>query len=432
MSLFLDIEQNLPPPIIAAVSDSLRVPLHRVGNFYEDKTGPGCGTCCIWNGGGYYMDSFECGKTYPSGLTFYCCSDCHVKIGISQDIFLSYRWCDSEIANQISNCARGAGINIIRDINTIDFLDTISSFMDTAAESRYFVAVMTESYFYSRYCMYEFCQISEGDKPVRTIPILLGKSVEPGIEDGFQRYWHTKHEELSQAIGGIDKRYTDYLYPELELLSNISRHIRNFFKVWREKERPDGKHWLNSNCRYLVGAIKTTFKPTEEDGADWTYSNKTVRGERAEDAPTAASWEPRPFFLHAFSDAESQAITQIPQARKLLRGIYHDGDLEPGIHLVLLSEAALLSRTFCMRLQRLVDRTDIVVVPMFLDEHLRMPTSEVYLVREWYDQLCRNAGQERQEIHMMLSQFGPVLKHLRDTMMPSVDNIWKAEKIFTT
>jgi len=429
MSLFLDIEENLPPPIIASVNASLNVPLHRVGNFYEKKTGPGCGSTCIWNGGGYYMDMFVCGETYPSGLTFYCCSDCHCKVGDSQKVFLSYRWCDSEIADKISSCARGTGINIIRDVNKIVFLDAISSFMDTAGESRYFVAVMTESYFYSRNCMYEFCQLGESGQPVRTIPVMLGKVVEPGIEDELQNYWRRRRQDLSQAIRGIDKRYTDYLLPELDLLASIPAHIDNFYELWRAKERPDGKRWLIANCRYLVGAIKTTFKPTEEEATNWTYSNKTVRGERAEDAPFAATWEPRPFFLHAYSEAESQTVTRSTQARKLLLGVYHDGPLPgtlaPGVHLALINEFALSSLTFCKRLQHLLDRADVTLVPIFLNKALQMPASEIGLVRQWYDQLtCTAASTEREQIEFVLSHFGLMIERLRDTLAPSVDVVF--------
>ncbi|GEM_PF-7021790 len=429
MSLFLDIEENLPPPIIAALNASLNVRLHRVGNFYKEKTGPGCGSICIWNGGGYYMDMFACGETYPSGLTFYCCSDCHCKVGDSQKVFLSYRWCDSEIADKISSCARGAGIDIIRDINKIGFLDAISSFMDTACESRYFVAVMTESYFYSRNCMYEFCQLNESDQPVRTIPVMLGKSVELGIEDELQNCWRRRYQNLSQAIRGIDSRYTDYLRSELDLLATISDHIDNFYKFWRAKERPEGKRWLIANCRYLVGAIKTTFKPTEEEATNWTYSNKTVRGEQAEDAPPAATWKQQPFFLHAYSNAESQIVTRSAQARKLLLGVYHDEPtpeaLAPGVHLALVNESALRSLTFCKRLQHLLDRDDVTLVPIFLDKALQMPASEIGLVRRWYDQLtCTAASTEREQIAFMLIHFGPMIERLRDTLAPSVDIVF--------
>lgn len=432
MSLLLDIEENLPPPIIAHLSASLEVPLHRVGNFYEQKTGLGCGRTSIWNGGGYYMDMFVCGQTYPSGLTFYCCSDCHYKVGESQKVFLSYRWCDTEIADKIASCARGAGIDIIRDVNEISFLGAISSFMDTAAESRYFVAVVTESYFYSRHCMYEFCKLAESNQPIRTIPVMLGTAViEPGIEDKLRDYWRRRHQDLShsQAIRGIAPRYTGYLRPELNLLASIPAQIENFYVLWRRKERPAGKRWLIANCCYLVGAIKTTFTPAEEDASNWTYSNKTVRGERAQDAPPAATWQPQPFYLHAHSEAESQTVTRRARARTLLLGVYHDGPspgaLAPGVHLALVSEAALSSLTFCIRLQHLLDRVDVTLVPIFLDTALRMPASELGLLRQWHDRLEGTAANTaREQIEFMLNRFGPMIERLRDAVVQSVDAVF--------
>ena len=154
-----------------------------------------CGTV-----GGYYQELFYCGETYPSGKTFYCSSDCHAPIGESNKVFLSYRWTDSKIADRVTNCLKAADINIIRDLNEMDFLDVITSFMNTSAQSRYFVAIMTESYFYSRYCMYEFCQMIESKQLIRTIPILLGTAQKPGIEERIKFYWRVRHQNLVQAI----------------------------------------------------------------------------------------------------------------------------------------------------------------------------------------------------------------------------------------
>jgi hypothetical protein len=428
VSFLLDIEQNVPPPIILGVSASLSVPVHRVGNFYEQKTGAGCSRTCIWNGGGYYMDMFVCGQTYPSGLTFYCSSDCHHEVGKSQKVFLSYRWCDADIAEKIASYARGAGIDVLRDVNKMGFLDAISSFMDTAGESRYFVAVMTESYFYSRFCMYELCQLAKSEEPIRTIPVMLGAAAEPGIESTLSKYWRDKHQELAQAIRGIDKQYTTYLQPELDLLASIPAYLGNFYALWRAKERPEGKRWLLANCRYLVGAIKTTFKPTEDDATNWTYSNPTVRGERAEDAPLA-TWEPQPFYLHACSEVEAHTITRITKIQQLLLGVYLDGlpsqGLLSGSHVALISVPALSSLTFCTRLQHLLERDDVTVVPMFLDKALQMPGTELDVLRQWYNRLKSTASRTtRDEIDLMLRRFGPMVEHLRDTLAPSADVVF--------
>jgi len=288
MSLVLDIEQNLPPPIILALNDSMNVPVARSGDFYEDKKGQGCGMTCIWNGGGYHMEMFVCGQTYPSGETFYCCSDCHCKVGQSEKVFLSYRWCDAAIADKISGCLRGAGINVIRDVNEMSLTDALSAFMKTAAESRYFVAVMTESYFYSRYCMYELCQIIDSDEPVRAIAVLLGNAINVETEKKIQNYWCNRNRLLRQAVAGIDDGYVRYLNPEVNLLERISHHVAIFCTQWRANERPIGERWLLANCRYLVGAIKTTLRPSAGDATGWTYGNPAIRGERAPDLPPKA------------------------------------------------------------------------------------------------------------------------------------------------
>ena len=425
MSLLLDIEQNLPSPLIQQISASKNIPVHRAGDFYERKTGPGCGTTCIWNGGGYYMEHFVCGQTYPSGMTFYCCSDCHEKVGDSKKVFLSYRWRDLEHANKLEGCLKGAGIEVLRDVNEIEFLDVISQFMAEASASRYFVGVMTETYFRSRYCMYEFCQLVESDLPIRTIPIMLGDESQPDIDEQRLAYWRGKHDELAHAIQGIDPRYTNYLQNELDLLKKIPVHLAEFFAVWRAKERPEGKHWMMVNCLYLVGAIKTTFRPSEEDATNWTYKGQAKPWERTDDGPRGQLWNPQPFHLHAASEKAAQTIMDCPRARELVLDTHIEDtslkDLPSGVHLVLVDEAALSSLRFCMRVLRLLETDDVTVIPMILDEPLQHPAGELPVLRKWNDRLAAAESEHnRKEIDAMLVRFGPMVERLRDTLVPGV------------
>jgi hypothetical protein len=180
------------------------------------------------------------------------------------------------------------------------------------------------------------------------------------------------------------------------------------------------------------GAIKTTFRAGEEDAGNWTYSNKTVRVETAEDAPAAAVWEPQPFYLHAYSEAESRAVIGLGRSRDLLLGAYHDGppeNLLPGVHLVLINQPALSSLTFCMRLQHLLSRPDVTLVPVFLDDHLRIPASEVLLLRRWYRRLMQSTRKaERKEIEVMLSRFGPTIDRMRDALVPGADVVFAGSR----
>jgi hypothetical protein len=257
---------------------------------------------------------------------------------------------------------------------------------------------------------------------------MLGAVQNPGFESAVIDHWRKRHREVLEAIRGIDHRYTDYLESELDLLVSIPNQIENFFTQWRSKERPPGSRWLAANCHYLVGAIKTTFKPTEEDATNWTFSNKVVRGDRAEDLPPIANWDPQPFYLHAYSEKESQKVTANPQTQKLLLGMYHDGplpeSLPSGVHVIFVDTVALRSLSFCLRLQSLLTREDIRLVPIFLDETLRMPTSELALLRQWDERLSDvSTDKEAKRIDFMLSRFGPMMVRLRNTLVPGLEKV---------
>lgn len=235
MALLLDIEENLPEQIIYDISSGFKIPVHRVGNFYDTHTGPGCGKDCIWNGGGYYMDVFTCGTTYPSGKTFYCSSDCYKQVGLSTHVFLSYRWNDPGIADDFTALALGSDIDVIRDIREIGFLEAISKFMETAAASRYFIALMTREYFYSRYCMFELTTLSERDLPVRTIPVILNQSATADAERDYCAYWESRYLALKGAVDELGPEYAGYLSGELQMLHKFPFVIRNVLGTIREK-----------------------------------------------------------------------------------------------------------------------------------------------------------------------------------------------------
>ncbi len=146
----------------------------------------------------------------------------------------------------------------------------------------------------------------------------------------------------------------------------------------------------------------------------------------------AAPWETRPFYLHAYSKAESEAVTSNPRVREKPLGTTHNGELietpPSGIHVALIDGVALRSLTFCELLQRLVRRTDVVLVPIFLDQALRMPTAEIDILRYWHERLNATAANtsEWTRLERVLRGFGRMVEELRATLAPSLDVVLKA------
>ncbi len=421
--LLLELQQNLPAPLLYSIGSQLNVPISRVGDFHEDRTGPGCGSTCIWNGAGYYADAFICGETYPSALTFYCSTDCYRQVGETKRVFLSYRWSDSAIADHVTRFCMGAGIQILRDVRQIDVLDSISAFMDTAAASRYVVIILGESYFFSRYCLYEFLQLCDSDLEIRTIPIVLGGAASDNSQDRYERYWRDAYRELAESIATVEPRHSSYLDTEISLLREAPGHIARFLSEYRASGLPDGGWWLSWNCRYLIGAITTTFQPSGAEATNWTFSSPRVSGAPGEELPLTVPWTPGPCHVHGHSRSLADAIMTLPWNRSLVRSASDEHSTiapEPGVHVVLLDESFLLSLPLCVRLLKLRARPDVELVPIFLDPALTKPLSEVKILQEWSERFRSPTltPVERNELDDLLTKLGPLVTECRDRLVP--------------
>lgn len=426
MALWLDIEENLPEPVIYDISKGMEIPVHRVGNFYPESTGPGCGKHCLWNGGGYYMDQFVCGTTYPSGKTFYCCNDCYRQAGNSTKVFISYRWNDPGITDDFTALALGRGIEVIRDIREIGFMDAISSFMETAGNSRYFIAIMTKEYFYSRYCMFELSVLNGSTEVVRTIPVLLNQPATTEAEDAYCAYWEHQYKMLLDGVSQLDAVNHDYLQKELALLKSFPGIIRELLGNIRQKKLPDGDYWLSNHCRYLLGAINTTFKPTDDDAVNWTFSGRQNRADRIYDGKTGKAWQAVPFYLHATSDEEAFCIQKQQGMANFLLGVFHETKpvsiIPPGNHIIVITGNFLRSELLCTRLITMSRRKDVVLIPVFADATLRPPGSEVAVLLYWnkrYQQLVAEKKISK-NILLILGHLGKLIAGLRDRLVPGI------------
>lgn len=417
MALLFDVANNLPAPILYTLSSRMSVPVHRVGDFYNDSPRDGCGRTCIWNGAGYYADMFTCGTTYPSGKTFYCSADCHNPVGSTERVFLSYRWDDSHTADHITESCVGAGIDVMRDLSRVEFLDSIANFMDVAADSRYFVALVTPRYFYSRYCMYEIARLIDSPLTIRAVPIVLASASSPKRERKYLTHWRRAFDALAAAVGAIQREYVSYLDEELRLTQDAPDYIARFLSGFRSSGLPEGEWWLKRNCRYLVGAISATFAPSEDDATNWTFSNKRVQGVKGS-VVRASPWNPEPCYLHLQGELAHAVTRDQDWTSRYVRawcGPRDNVSLSAGTHLIVLNTEFLQQLALCVRLVTLAEMPGVTIVPVFLGDELTKPTSELDIIRSWSIRAAGKVSEnERRDIHSMLCRLGPVIQWLRD------------------
>jgi hypothetical protein len=422
VTLSFDIPRNLPDSVFYALNTPLGVPIHRVGNFYDTKVGKGCGRTCIWNGAGYYMDMFTCGTTYPSGKTFYCSADCHDPRGHSKRVFLSYCWEDSAVADRITAACLGAGVDVLRDLARVRVRDSISEFMALAADSRYFIAVISPRYCFSRYCVFELATVIESPAEIRVIPVVLESAASVDMEAKYVAHWDAAFSELSRSVTAIPQQYVRYLDAEVRLTRDAPRYIADCLTEVRTSGFVDAARWLEGNCRQLVGAIVATYAPTDEDATNWTFSNPRVRGAKGKLVNTPP-WKPTRCHVHLSGERADAVMRNQSWAQRHVRGWHGpDDDAFPldGKHLVVLNADFLTQLTLCQRLVRLADSRRANVIPVFLDDEFTRPTSELMIIEHWQRRMgaASTSSAERDAIHRVLCRLGSVIQMLRDCRAP--------------
>ena len=127
------------------------------------------------------------------------------------EVFLSYAWGgESEaIVNELDNAFRNKGIDLIRDKRDLGFKGMITEFMQRIGEGNAVVAVVSDKYLKSPYCMFELLEIYRNlDFQKRIFPVVMQDAniFDPIPRLQYLKYWQDKKKELDDAITqfGVD------------------------------------------------------------------------------------------------------------------------------------------------------------------------------------------------------------------------------------
>ena len=128
--------------------------------------------------------------------------------------FMSYKSEDSAYANVIDDELRKHGCVITRDIRDLDIGNDIVRFMERIGDSRYVVALISENYLKSVYCMFEAAQIVNTlvNKGIVLLPISIGVDLNKEKEH-IIAYWNEQYKK--HVINGNLPGYMERMYIEI-------------------------------------------------------------------------------------------------------------------------------------------------------------------------------------------------------------------------
>jgi internalin A len=137
-------------------------------------------------------------------------------------------------------------VNVRRDRTEMGPGDLISEFMDRLAEGDFILAVISDKYLRSEYCMYELFRIYRNcaDRPDRflskVIPLILPDAKVDSPVNRFQRaiHWTKQEEELKPLIEDNVGIVGTELFRKFRLMGEFARSTSDMLEYLVDKLQP--------------------------------------------------------------------------------------------------------------------------------------------------------------------------------------------------
>ena len=201
---------------------------------------------------------------------------------IQKEIFVSYAWGgESErIVDEISAAFEEVGFKITRDKSDLSYRQSIKNFMNRIGRGSFIIAVISDKYLRSEYCMYEAYRIfqSSDEFRQRVYPIVL-EDAELFSFDGQKKYiqfWIDESERLKKEIGDMSGKNPTMVIGLTERLRDYeltARYVNDFIATISDMNVITPEHHRDTNFRSLVEQMEAQL--ITEDHKKQETSNPT-------------------------------------------------------------------------------------------------------------------------------------------------------------
>lgn len=158
------------------------------------------------------------------------------------DIFLSYCWKDSGVADTIYDYfSDNQDIKIHRDIFDIGEWDSIRMYMQSITNMDYMIIIISDAYLKSVNCMYEVLEIMR-DRNYRDkiFPAVIHDEIySPYTRRDYIIYWQHEFLKLKNSLKEIEYQNIGNLPEDLKRLQDISSNIEKFLDVVSDMNNPN-------------------------------------------------------------------------------------------------------------------------------------------------------------------------------------------------
>ena len=121
-------------------------------------------------------------------------------------VFVSYSWSkerQTKVVEDLERHCQERGINLVRDSNSMQAGQRISDFMRRIADANHVIVVLSEAYFQSKYCLYEWKELLQQKGLEQKIYPINIENIDFGdtkIRRRFIAFWKEKATEEGKAV----------------------------------------------------------------------------------------------------------------------------------------------------------------------------------------------------------------------------------------
>jgi len=189
----------------------------------------------------------------------------------NSEIFVSYAWKgESEaLVNQLCDAFAAKGYTIRRDKSSMTYRDSIKSFMDSIGRGKFIIAVVSDKYMKSEYCMYEAYRMFQSPAfGERVFPIVLPDADVFSFrgQAAYLKYWDSEYKSLTEEYKNIANVSPTMVAPLTERLRDIEAttlFINDFMAAVGDMNVLTSQIHMESNFSQLLTAIEEKMKSIE-------------------------------------------------------------------------------------------------------------------------------------------------------------------------
>jgi len=196
-----------------------------------------------------------------------------------ESMFISYSHKNNKHAEFFDKVIRARGINTIRDVRDVGFMDSLSDFMDRIGESDHVLIVLSKDYLQSYYCLYEVLELLRDKKYLNKVHPVVIEGANIFNEDGrleYVQYWKDQYDKLYKKVSELSLDEITSATKQLKMIRTIRINIGEFLESLSER-----KLYTENDVTEIINKIGS---PEIDSYPELAYALKLPKGQKQEAA----------------------------------------------------------------------------------------------------------------------------------------------------